>query len=191
MKKILFTLIASTAALSGVSHAQSAYVGAGVTASEYKFDVPNATSSGNRSGTQAAGKVFAGYDFDKTWAVEGGYMDFGSRDYSYTNTRNGQGGNINTDSSAFYVAGKATMPINQQVSVFGKLGVIENRDKVRSSGDAAGLRGENNTNLYASVGAQYAINQQVSLTAEVEHTGKSNGYGRDSNAVSLGARYNF
>lgn len=189
MKKILFTLIASTAALSGVSHAQSAYVGAGVTASEYKFDVPNATSSGNRSGHNAAGKVFAGYDFNKTWAVEGGYMDFGSRDYAYTSR--GQDGSISTDSSAFYVAGKATMPINEQVSVFGKLGVIENRDKIRGTGLSSDLGNDNNTNLYASVGAQYAINQKVSLIAEYEHTGKSAVQGRDEGAVSLGARYNF
>jgi OOP family OmpA-OmpF porin len=189
MKKILFTLIASTAALSGASYAQSAYVGAGVTASQYEFDVPNATSSGNRSGTNAAGKIFAGYDFDKTWAVEGGYMDFGSRDYGYTSR--GQSGNISTDSSAFYVAGKATMPINEQVSVFGKLGVIENRDKMRGAGLSGGLRNDNKTNLYASVGAQYAINQKVALIAEVEHTGKSADQGRDGMGVSLGARYNF
>jgi OOP family OmpA-OmpF porin len=189
MKKILFTLIASTAALSGASHAQSAYVGAGAMASEYEFDVPNATSGANRSGTNAAGKIFAGYDFDKTWAIEGGYMDFGSRDYGYS-TNNGSG-NISTDSSAFYVAGKATMPINEQVSVFGKLGIIENRDKMRGTGASAGLRDDHKTNLYASVGAQYAINQKVSLIAEVEHTGKSADQGRDGMGVSLGARYNF
>lgn len=189
MKKILFTLIASTAALSGVSHAQSAYIGAGVTASEYKFDVPNATSGSNHSGTNAAGKIFAGYDFDKTWAVEGGYMDFGSRDYGYTS--GGQNGNISTDSSAFYVAGKATMPINEQVSVFGKLGIIENRDKMRGTGLSSNLRNDNKTNLYASVGAQYAINQKVALIAELEHTGKSADQGRDGMGVSLGARYNF
>jgi OOP family OmpA-OmpF porin len=189
MKKILFTLIASTAALSGASHAQSAYVGAGAMASQYEFDVPNATSGANRSGTNAAGKIFAGYDFDKTWAIEGGYMDFGSRDYGYS-TNNGSG-NISTDSSAFYVAGKATMPINEQVSVFGKLGIIENRDKMRGTGLSQDLRDDHKTNLYASVGAQYAINQKVSLIAEVEHTGKSADQGRDGMGVSLGARYNF
>ena len=189
MKKILTTLIATTAALSGAAYAQSAYVGTGVVASQYEFSVPNAVSGDNRSGTTAAGKVFAGYNFDKTWAVEAGYSDYGDRSYSYTSNRNQ--GRIQTDSSAFYVAGKGTMPINAQMSVFGKLGAIENRDKVQGFGDAAGLRSDNKTNLYASVGAEYAINQKVSLTAEYEHTGKSANQGRESGAVSLGARYTF
>jgi OOP family OmpA-OmpF porin len=189
MKKILTALIATTAALSGAVYAQSAYVGAGVVAGQYDYNVPNATSADNHSGTQAAGKVFAGYNFDKTWAVEAGYTDFGDKNYSYTS--NGSTGSIHTDSSAFYVAGKATMLVNERVSVFGKLGAIENRDKISGSGLSAGSRDDNKTNLYAAVGAEYAINQKVSLLAEYEHTGKSANQGRESGAVSLGARYTF
>ncbi|MES2742268.1 MAG: outer membrane beta-barrel protein [Pseudomonadota bacterium] len=190
MKKALIALIASGAALSSVSaYAQSAYMGAGVTASRYKFDVPNATSADDHSGYKSAGKIFGGYDIDKTWGVEAGYTDFGSKDYSYT--ANGGNGRIETDSHAFYLAGKASMPINEQASVYGKLGAARNHDGVSGSGAAAGLSGESKTGLYASVGAQYAINQNVSLIAEYEHYGKSSDYGRKSSALSFGAKYNF
>ena len=188
MKKILFAVIATSAALSGVAQAEDgagAYIGAGVTASRYKFDVPGAVSSDNSSGTKAAGKVFAGYDFNKMWAVEGGYTDFGSKNYNYGN------GSVSTDSHSLYVAGKATLPVNEQVSVYGKLGVVENHDSISGTGTSAGLSGDNKTGLYASVGAQYAINKKVSLIAEYENYGKSADFGRKASALSIGARYNF
>jgi OOP family OmpA-OmpF porin len=192
MKKIFIAMIASAAALSSVSiaHAEGAYVGAGVTASRYKFDVPNTSSGSDDSGVKAAGKLFAGYEFDKTWGVEGGYANFGSKDYNFV--RNGVNGHIDSKSHGYYVAGKATMPVNEQVGVFGKLGVARNSDSIHGTGAAAGVRdGDNKTGLYASVGAQYAINKNVSLTAEVERFGKSAAYGHKSTGVSFGARYNF
>ncbi|WP_038500997.1 outer membrane beta-barrel protein [Janthinobacterium agaricidamnosum] len=193
MKKILFALIASATTLTAgmsMAHAEGAYAGVGVTASRYKFDVPNVASGDDHSGTKAAGKLFAGYDFNQTWAVEGGYEDFGSRDYNFTQN-GGATGSVSTASHGFYVAGKATMPVNDQVGVFGKLGVARNHDSISGSGAAAGLSGDNKTGLYASVGAQYAINKNVSLTAEVEHFGQSADQGHKSTALSLGARYNF
>lgn len=188
MKKLLLTVIAAVSALSGMSmaHAEGAYAGVGVSANRYKFDVPGASSSS----TEAGAKVFAGYDFDKTWALEGGYSNFGSKDYSFV--QNGTAGQINTNSHAFYVAGKATMPVNEQVGVFGKLGVARTHDSISGSGAAAGLSSDpSRTGLYASLGAQYAINKNVALTAELEHMGRSADFGRKSTALSLGARYSF
>ena len=47
MKKILFAMIASVTALSAMSaaHAEGPYVGVGVTANRYDFDVNGATSA--------------------------------------------------------------------------------------------------------------------------------------------------
>lgn len=191
MKKTLFTLIAAAATLSGVSlaHAEGAYVGAGVVASRYKFDVPGALSSDDRSGTRAAGKLFGGYEFDKTWGVEAGYTDFGSKGYSFTQA--GNPGRIDTDSHAFYVAGKVSAPVNAQLGVFGKLGASRNHDGASGTGVAAGIAGDSKTALYASVGAQYALNKNVALTAELEHYGKGSDFGRKANALAFGARYSF
>lgn len=195
MKKLLFALISSAAALSSVSMAhaeglQGVYVGAGATANNYRYDVEGATSSDKNNGTKIGGKVFAGYNIDKNWAVEGGYQDFGNRDYNYT--ANGAPGTISTGSHAFYVAGKATQALNQQVSVFGKLGVARIHDGVSGSGVASiNATDPSKTALYASVGASYAINQNVSLVTEVEHYGKAPEFGREKNAVAVSAVYNF
>ncbi|MGK5026991.1 porin family protein [Janthinobacterium sp. RB2R34] len=192
MKKILFAMIASATALSAMSaaHAEGPYVGVGVTANRYDFSVPGATSADNHSGAKAGGKFFAGYDLNQTWAVEGGYADFGSKDYSYVNGA-GAGGNVKSDSHGYYLAGKATMPVNEKVGVFGKLGVARVDNSLSGSGLSTGINGENKTGVYASLGAQYAINEKVSLTAEVEHFGKSADQGHKATGLALGARYNF
>ena len=190
-KKILFAMIASVTALTGMSaaHAEGAYVGAGVTGNRYNFDIPGATSADNHSGYKAGAKIFAGYDFDKTWAVEGGYADFGSKDYSYVT---GAGnGSVKSDSHGYYLAGKASMPVSEKVGVFGKLGVAKVKNSLSGTGLSTGISGNDKTGVYASVGAQYAINEKVSLTAEVEHFGKSADQGHKATGIALGARYNF
>ncbi|MBB5605611.1 MULTISPECIES: porin family protein [unclassified Janthinobacterium] len=191
MKKILFAMIASVTAVAGMSaaHADGAYVGGGVTVNRYNFDVPDATSAGNHSGYQAGGKIYAGYDIDKTWAVEGGYADFGSKDYNYI-TSAGSGA-VKSDSHGYYLAGKATMPVSEKLGVFGKLGVARVNTGLTGSGLSTGITGDNKTGVYASVGAQYAINEKVSLTAELEHFGKSADQGNKATGLALGARYNF
>ena len=191
MKKILFAMIASVTAVAGMSaaHADGAYVGAGVTVNRYNFDVPDATSAGNHSGYQAGGKIYAGYDIDKTWAVEGGYADFGSKDYNYITSAGG--GGVKSDSHGYYLAGKATMPVSDKLGVFGKLGVARVNTGLTGTGLSTGITGDNKTGVYASVGAQYAINEKVSLTAELEHFGKSADQGNKATGLALGARYNF
>ncbi|WGG50367.1 outer membrane beta-barrel protein [Rugamonas sp. DEMB1] len=186
MKKILFALIASATALTGVAQAAdagTAYVGAGLVGSRYKFDVPNSSSTDDRSGSKVSGKLFAGYNLDKNWAVEGGYTDFGKNTYNYT--KNGVTGKIESKSNSLYLAGKYSQPINEQFAVFGKLGVARNSNKIN------GNKGDK-TGLYASVGGEYAINKNVSLSLEYEHYGKNESdLGRKNGAITGGLRYNF
>ena len=195
MNKILFALIASATALTGVTaHAADAgtgYVGAGIVGSRYNFDVPVTSATDDHSGNKASGKIFAGYNIDKTFAVEGGYTDFGSQSYNYT--LNGANGHLESDSHSFYVAGKATMPVNEQFNVFGKLGVSRNHNSVEATGVAAPYGSSGNKNaLYASVGGEYALNKNVSLSLEYEHYGKNdNVLGRKTGAITGGLRYNF
>lgn len=200
MKKILFALVASAAALGGTAaYAQntqdaagSAYIGAGVVGSRYDFDNvgAGAVSGDNKSGTKAAGKVYGGYNIDSTWAVEAGYTDFGKRSYNYT--RGGAAGGINTDAHSYYVAGKGTWPVAQDFAVFGKLGVARNHNEVTTSGIASANGEENKTALYASVGGEYAINKNVKVSLEYENYGKSDiDTGRKAGAITAGLRYNF
>jgi len=194
MKKVLFALITTATALTGISSAHAAdlgaYAGVGVVGTRDKFDVSGAVG-GDDSKTKVTPKLFVGYNIDKTFAVEGGYTSFGSasRDFSV----NGNAGHIESSAHSFYLAGKGTVPVNEQVSVFGKLGVARNHNSVDATGSAADLGGSGNkTALYASVGGEYAINKQISLSLEYEHYGKNdNDFGRKKGAITAAVAYHF
>lgn len=195
MNKILFALISSATVFGAMSAAQAAegtpYIGAGVVASQHEYKLSNDSSGGDRKSDEWSGKIYGGYQFDKTWALEAGYTDFGKSDYAYR--VNGMNGRIDSDAHSFYLAAKASYPINEQFSLIGKLGAAYNKNEVNGTGLASGFNGDGNrTNLYASVGGEYAINQKVALTLEYEHYGKNDiDQGRKKGAVTFGARYNF
>jgi OOP family OmpA-OmpF porin len=201
MKKVIFALVASVAALSGSAAfaqnntqdaAGTGYIGAGVVGSRYDFDSAGAgaVSGDNHSGSKAGGKVYGGYNIDSTWAVEAGYTDFGKRSYNYS--VGGAAGGLNTDAHSYYVAGKGTWPVARDFAVFGKLGVARNHNEVTTSGIASVSGDENKTALYASVGGEYAINKNVKVSLEYENYGKNDiDTGRKAGAITAGLRYNF
>lgn len=194
MKKIAFALLTSAVALGAASvQAQELkpYIGAGVVANSNKYDLSNDTSGGDAKSTAYGGKIFGGVQIDKTWGVEAGYVDFGKKTYNYTT---GAGtGSIEGKAKSFYLAGKATVPIDQQFSLTGKLGVSHNTNDVNASGLAAGYGGDGSRNaLYASVGAEYAFTDKVSGVLEYEHFGRNEvDQGRRKGAFNLGVKASF
>jgi opacity protein-like surface antigen len=173
MKKLIVALIAGAAAVSA-AQAQSlndqphAYVGVGVNTAK------NIQSDDYKLG----GKIYGGYQFNRTWAAEAGYSDFGDHDVA----------NATTKGNAYYVAAKATMPINEQFSAYGKLGVERSERKYNSP--LLNVK-DTDTGAYGALGVEYKLNQQVSLTAEYERYGKEQDIGAKSNVWTVGAHYNF
>lgn len=189
MKKLIFAVIAAAAA---VGSAQAAgpgtpYVGVGVATADHQYNLPGATGVSS-DGYKASGKIFGGYDIDQTWGVEAGYTDFGKSKASYT--LNGVPGTAESDGHSFYVAGKATAPITDQFSIFGKVGAARNKSSL-SSTNAVYNTSDSKTELYAGVGAQYNLNQKVALTAEYERYGKSKDFGAKADVFTIGAKYAF
>lgn len=135
-------------------------------------------------------KFYGGYNISPTLAVEGGYQRFGSTKFDLP-----LGGQLDAESHAFYAAAKGTLPLNENWSLFGKLGAARGNSKITVSGQGAASdsRSVNHSSLYASVGGAYAITQQLSVQLELERYGKVNNEGLTSNmnALSLGLRYSF
>ncbi|MEO7493532.1 MAG: porin family protein [Massilia sp.] len=190
MKKLIFALIAGTAAMTA-AQAQTAtpraYVGVGVATAESKFSVPGASNQSD-PGYKASGKIFGGYEFDQMWGAEVGYTDFrnNSANYNIGSTA----GNISSEGHSWYLAGKATMPINEQFAGFAKLGVVRNSIDISST--TAGLsRSDSNTGAYGALGVEYKFNQNVSLTAEYERYGKSRDQGVKPDVWTVAAKYSF
>lgn len=186
MKKLIVALIAGVAAMSA-AQAQQAYVGAAVTTSDTNYRIGGATDI-NAGGYKGSGKIFGGWELDQTWGVEAGYTDLRSSEGSYSigNTR----GRVSSDGSRTYLAGKASYPVNQQVSLYGKLGVGYSKIDVSTSTPNVAWE-DSKTEAYGALGAQYKLNQNVSLIAEYERYGKKKDFGAKADAWSIGARYAF
>ena len=191
MKKLIVALIATTAAV-GAAQAQTtqtqprAYVGVGIATADHVNSSTGGLTNFDSDGYKASGKIFGGYEFDQNWGVEAGYTDFRNSDFNYT--ANGVNGSGHTKGNSYYVAGKYNYPVNEQFSVYGKLGLQHSERKLETA--ALNLK-NTDTGAYGAVGVQYNLNQQVALTAEYERYGKSKDFGAKADVWTVGARYSF
>lgn len=150
------------------------YVGAayGITNIDVSTSGPGFSVDGDDSGY----KIFGGFQFNKTWGGEVGYVDFGKASVS------GLGLSGDAGITAFTLAGTGTLPLGQNFSLLGKLGLA----MWDTSGSAAS--GDNGTDLYFGVGAAYSFNRNLSLVADYEMVDAED----DSvSMISVGVRYKF
>jgi OOP family OmpA-OmpF porin len=179
MKKVMLALLVGFCAL-GAAQAQTttphAYVGIGLAGAD------NQTVDSWKAG----GKIFAGYEFDQNWGVEAGYTRFGRTAFSFPQSSWTVRGNIKGDGS--YATGKYTLPLNDKVSAYGKLGVSYSE---RTYNSDAGALGEHDTGVFAGAGLQYKLTQNVALTGEYERYGHKKTLGAKADIFTVGLKYGF
>lgn len=187
MKKLIFALIAGVTAM-GAAQAQvsSPYIGLGVASSDHDFKI-GAAGTSNSDGYKASGKIFGGFDITPMFGVEAGYTDIRKADHTYT--IGGVSGTATSEGSRSYLAAKATFPVNDAFSVYGKLGAGYSKTKF----SASTLVGESDskTEVYGGLGAEYKLSDKVALSLEYERYGKSKDFGVKADAITVGARYSF
>ncbi|OON64128.1 hypothetical protein B0920_12585 [Massilia sp. KIM] len=175
MKKLIFAIVAGSAIV-GAAQAQSTagrgYVGAAAVSAK------NQTVDAHK----ADGKLFAGYDFNQNMGVEAGWVNHHKTDFARGAV------NGSTEGYGTYVAAKYTVPVNERVSAYGKLGVSHSERKLNTN---LGRIKDDDTGGYGGLGLQYQVNQNVALTAEFERYGKSKDYGAKPNVWSVGMKYGF
>lgn len=130
-----FVAIPASAAPSG--YTPSGYIGAGV--GEAKTDSNNTSY-----------KIFGGMQVAQNFGAELAYNDFGG----YRGQR----------ADSWSLAGTATMPLDKNWDIFGKLGATRNHIKFGSS--------SHHTDLLAGVGIGYNFTPNVSVRLEYEDFGK-------------------
>jgi|SRR5579862_921747 len=147
-----------------------------------------------------AGRLFAGYAFDQTWAAELGWSKFSdvkakfNSSYSDGTTLNGSG-SVKTD--AVDLVAKGTYPLQNDFSIYGKLGVayLMQRGHVNASGGGHSVSvNEDVKKLFPtfSVGAAYDITCNVATDLSwnrIQKVGSSNASSTD--LVALGLIYKF
>ncbi|MEN3291967.1 MAG: OmpA-OmpF porin, family, partial [Burkholderiales bacterium] len=118
-----------------------------------------------------------------------GYANLGK----LKNVYNVMGTNVTVSAKSYsmYVAGTGTLPLNEQFSLFGKLGLATNHISV--DGSASGFTVSDSgskSGMMFGVGAAYNVTKNVAVTLEYENFGK---VAEDTKAQmwTVGARYKF
>lgn len=166
--------------------AEGAYAGVGALVRHYDLSQPGTTND-STSGTSLSGRWIAGYDFDRHWGVELGYVDIGK---PAVDTQGG--GRLSTRGHAWFGAVKASLPLSEKSAVFGKAGVDLHRWEVMGSGPASSLnRRTTDTALYLSAGLQYRLSGNLAATFEIERFGATQHPGGPLAGASLSLLFRF
>lgn len=190
MKKIIFALIAGVTAMSAAQaqvQKPGPYIGLGVASSDHDLKIGGATNA-DPEGYKPNLKIFGGVELTPMFGIEAGYTDIREADHNFNIGATRYAGT--TDGRRAYLAGKATMPVNEAFSVYGKLGAGYTKTELNTL--APGIsRSDSKTELYGAIGGQYNLNEKTALTLEYERYGKSKDVGAKADAITVAARYSF
>lgn len=142
-------------------------------------------------------KVLGGYRLNPNFALEGSYFDLGDFDFDATllpaATQHGEV----TGLKGFAVDLVGTLPMSEKLSAFARLGVNNGKVAQDFSGTSRGTgfagRSDRGWNEKYGIGLQYAINEALSVRAEMERYGiEDNRVLKDNiDTFTLGVVYSF
>lgn len=157
-------------------------------------------SSVSKDETDTGFKLYAGYRFNRYFAVEGGWTDLGS----FKATRNVTAPAVGSltaeiEASGFHLDALGIIPL-QQFSLFGKLGVMyATTETSGSSTGAVGLAGDRSSKdseveFKFGLGASYSFTRNFAIRAEFERivdVGTSETGEGDIDLFSIGVTWRF
>lgn len=137
------------------------------------FGAPSPVSADKRS---LGFKLFGGYQVNKYFGVEGGFVDFNDVKASSTVTGPARSVYTTAENDAWTLAAVGTLPVSKRVSVFAKLGASSWSSNLRSvttqlgaiANTAAASKRNRGVDLFYGLGASYALLDNVDLRGEVE-----------------------
>ena len=137
------------------------------------------TASSSVDDTDTGYKLFAGYQFNTNFALEGGYVDLGKMKFSSTVTAAPAGyvtGSISGDvktKNGLYLDAVGILPVGNNFSVFGRLGVYSIKAELNASGPV-GTVSSNDTgsDFHWGIGAGYDFTNNVGARLEWERFNK-------------------
>jgi OmpA-OmpF porin, OOP family len=132
-----------------------------------------------------AWKVFGGYQFNRHFALEASYFDYGS--IAANGQTFGVPFRIAGDATAFGVAALGILPLGNQFSLFGKLGLLRTEIDLSASGvGGSSSESDSDTGLHLGVGAMFDIGRNFSIRAEWERNDEA-----EIDMISVGLRFRF
>lgn len=183
MKHAIIAILAAACAIPAM--AEDGYFGASVGRAEQKLSAPGI----DQTEDPASGKLFAGYQFNRTIGAELGFVQFGKATFS------GGGMDVSTRPSSLYAAVTGTMPLKHDLVLYGQLGVARSHTKLAiSQGGWTDSVSANHTGPMAGFGVGYVLDADVLLFGEYEQFGKVLNEGAFClrvQQVTFGARFKF
>jgi hypothetical protein len=134
-------------------------------------------------------KLKAGLDLNPYFSIETGYQNLFSRGfhYPYPGSPDELEGALGSYGSAGYAAIKLTVPVDDRLTTYGKLGIAATGRLLHDSRTTSVREGE--LGPYANLGARYKLNDKASVSAQYEKFGDSaKKFGNDSNASGTSAK---
>lgn len=189
-------LVASGLALSGLLAATQASAQAFIGGSIGQSDVDESITtglitSGVVDGKDTGFKVFGGYMFNRNIGVEAAYVDLGEVSYS---GRFGAalvtGGKVEV--TGFNIAALGSFPINEQFSVFGKIGLfIWDVEASDVTGGVPFSAKNDGTDISFGLGVGYNFTRNLGVRAEWERFKVELADKADADLISIGIVWRF
>ncbi len=140
-------------------------------------------------------KLFGGYQFNKYFALEGGYFDLGKFEFTANTVPAGTlRGNIKVEGLNFDAVG--ILPITEKFSAFGRVGLTyaESKDSFTGTGLVTtrnSSTSENDANYKFGVGLQFHFTESLGMRAEAERYRIDDAVGNkgDIDLISVGLIY--
>jgi OOP family OmpA-OmpF porin len=142
-------------------------------------------------------KIFGGYQFNRNWAVEGGYFDLGQFGFTSNTVPTGTlTGDIRLKGLNMDLVG--TLPVTERFSVFGRAGLnyAEASDRFSGTGAVHVINpnpSQRDTNYKLGAGIQYAFTESLAMRVEAERYRVNDAVGNNGriDLLSVGLIYRF
>jgi OOP family OmpA-OmpF porin len=131
-----------------------------------------------------AWKVFGSYQFNRYFAVEGGYANLGEA------TASAPGVTVTDEATAFEVVAVGMYPVIDRLSVYGKVGLFRGEIERSSNNPAVDTGTNSQTDITFGVGLRYDITRQIAVRAEWQRY-TDVGELTDIDVISIGALFKF
>ena len=136
-------------------------------------------------------KLFAGVNLAPNVAIEAGYANLYTRgfhfaDYARPDEVNGA---LGTKGANSYLAARLDVPVDDQLSAYGKLGVAVS-ERVAHDKTLRNTVSDTDVGPYVGMGARYKVNEKASVTAGYEQYGNSaKKWGSETNNSGVQAKF--
>jgi OmpA-OmpF porin, OOP family len=125
----------------------------------------------------SAWKLFGGYRFNRNFALEASYVDWGEASGTVSGV-----GRVSAEQTSMGIAAVGMLDLAPQFSIFGKAGFLLTEQETRG----ASARKRDDTEFHYGIGARFAFAPKWAARAEWEKTQKLK-----VELISLGVEYRF